>query len=318
MDKLIISYKHMNDWYVGEIHKYFHERFVLEYPSIKFEFVENNELKQRYNLGDYSQNFPSILNQYNFILINPKNNHTYVNSLNDFAPFCLYPNSGVENFDVKKFTFCSNFSDNLLDPIKKYNPEPSFYILENFSDLNRIKKYRTKKRTINKAHFLGLIYGVRSAYQEIFEDSEFFEFRSKSDPQFFKDKEGYFDLISNYKMSFSVDGAAKICHRDIESIGVGNLLIRESLEIKTHSPLIPDIHYIELIKPEEKGLITSHDQQKKYFKELLEDRLKEKISNHKKNKEIIQNGINWFDENCIPEKQFELVNSFTNNLQILI
>lgn len=319
MDELIISYKHMNDWYVGEIHRYFHKKFEEKYKNIKFTFIENNEIKSKYNIGDFESNFPSIFNQYNFLLINPKNNAAYVNSLNDFAPFCLYPNRGTEIFDVKKFTFCSNFNDDILEPIRKFNPEPSFYILENFSDLERIKKFRHKKRKYNKAYFLGLMYGSRNTYKNILSDSMYFEILSRRDEGNHKEKEEYFDTISDYSMSFNVDGAAKICHRDVESIGVGNLLVRETLEIKTYDPLIPNVHYLEIINSSEKKLLSDHDETTRiYYKKLIEDRLSDVMSDSKRMNEIIHEGVNWFDKNCTPESQFNLVDSFTQNLNLLL
>jgi hypothetical protein len=318
MDKLIVSYKYRHDWYVGEIYRFFHQRLVEKYPKIKFEFIENDDFKNTHKLGDYSNNLPSVLNQYNFLLINPINNKTYINSLNDFAPFTVYPGSGVEIFDVQKFSFCSNFDESIIEPIKKYNPTPSFYILENFSDLDRVQRFRKVKRTIDKAHFLGLMYGKRFDYLEIFKDSDYFDIQPKDRPEFFKTKEQYFEKISQYKMSLSIDGAAKICHRDIECIGVGNLLLRETLEIKMNDPLLPNIHYLEILKPDEKRNFSSHNEEsKKYFKELVEDRIQNTIKNKRKTNKIIKEGINWYEQNCLPEKQFQLIDKFTNNLDIL-
>jgi hypothetical protein len=319
MDKIIISYKYRHDWYVGEIYRYFHKSLIEQYPTVNFEFVENDEFKKFHNIGDYNGNLPSVLNQYNFLLINPKNNKTYINSLNDFAPFTVYPGSGAEIFDIQKFSFCSNFNDSITEPIKKYNPTPSFYILENFSDLDRVRRYRNTKRTINKAHFLGLMYGKRFDYLEIFKDSIYFDIQPKDRLEFFKTKEQYFEKISQYKMSLSIDGAAKICHRDIECLGVGNLLLRETLEIKMHDQLLPNIHYLEILTPEEKINFSSHNEEiKKIYKKLVEDRVEETIKNKRKVNKIIKEGINWYEQNCLPQKQFELINKFTDNLNILV
>lgn len=317
MDKLIISYKYRNDWYVGEIYKFFHQKLVEKYPKIKFEFIENDDFKNIHKIGDYNNGLPSVLNQYNFLLVNPYNNKTYINSLNDFAPFTVYPGSGVEKFDVQKFTCCSNYEDKLIDPIKQFNPSPSFYILENFSDLERVQRFRNKKRTINKGHFLGLMYGKRLDYLEIFRNSTYLDIQSKDKPEFFKTKEQYFEKISQYKMSLSIDGAAKICHRDIECLGVGNLLLRESLEIKMHDPLLPNVHYLEILTPDEKINFSSHNEEsKKYYKDLVEDRILSTIKNKKKVNKIINEGISWYEKNCLPEKQFEIIDSFTKNLSI--
>jgi hypothetical protein len=319
MDKLIISYKYRHDWYVGEIYKYFHEQLIEKYPKVKFEFIENDDFKNKHSIGDYNNNLPSVLNQYNFLIINPKNEKTYINSLNDYAPFTVYPGSGAEKFDIQKFSFCSNFNDEIIKPIKHYNPTPSFYILENFSDLERVRKYREVKRKIEKAHFLGLMYGKRIDYMEILKDSEYFNIQSKDRPEFFRTKETYFETISQYNMSLSIDGAAKICHRDIECMGIGNLLIRETLEIKTHDQLLPNVHYYEILNPMEKNNFSSHtEENKKLYKELIEGRIKEITKNKKEFNRIRKEGINWYEKNCLPDKQFELMNYFTENLNILL
>jgi hypothetical protein len=41
------------------------------------------------------------------------------------------------------------------------------------------------------------------------------------------------------------------------------------------------------------------------------------MSKKKKRKRIIQNGIDWYERNCTPPKQFEILEKLTNNLEIL-
>lgn len=302
----------MYDWYVGEIYNYIANKFIQKYSNINFTIIDLYEYQKKYNLSDYGQHFPSILNKYNLIFHNINNNKTFINSLNDHAPFCFYPGGGAENFDIKTCSFCSNYTEENIRPILKYNPVPSFYILENWSDLDRIKKYRGIVRSKNKAYFLGLIYGRRLDFMNIFASSELFDFYDKSNPSFFKNKDDYFAELSQYSMSFSVDGAAKICHRDIESLGIGNLLIRESLEIQTYNPLIPNQHYLELITSEEKPILFGIPN----ILKILEDRLFTAI-NSNQYKDIIQEGIAWYEQNCTPDNQFSIIESISKNLEIL-
>ena len=319
MDKLLISYKiSYNDWYVMEIYRYIHQEFEKKYPNIKFEFVENSEMKKKYGIQDYENNHPSILNQYNFLIVNPKNGHTFINSLSDYAPLCLYPKSGVEKFDVKKFGFCSNYIENLIEPIRQYNPSPSFYILENFSDLEKLKKHRTHQKKIKKAIFLGLIYGRRETYQKIFEKSNLITVQSKSHDEYYKQKDEYYNLMSQYKMILSIDGAAKICYRDLEALGMGNLLVREHLEIATFEPLIHNIHYLEVLDVEEKNKLNSfNDESLQYYKNLIEVKITESLEDKNLIDSILNEGINWFDNNCLPDKQFCIIEKLTEKLSIL-
>jgi len=55
----------------------------------------------------------------------------------------------------------------------------------------------------------------------------------------------YTNEINAHKIGLSLDGAAEICNRDIEILGVGSVLLRPKL-ISTgfHNPLIPEFHYV--------------------------------------------------------------------------
>jgi hypothetical protein len=250
MNELIVSYHLINDWYVGEVYKYFFNELSKKYSNIKFNYIHLNKLKSKYTTDNQNDSFYSFFNHYNFIIINPKNNKTFINSLHDYPHLVVSPRSGVEYFDVQSFGLVHH--DNTLDNIKKYNPKSSFYILENYSDLNKIIKYRNVNNKIDKAYFLGAIYGIREKYHSLLKESDNIIIESKHENNNWKEKDDYFDLISKYRMSFSMEGAAKICYRDIESLGIGNLLIREPLGASLFDPLIPDEHYLEIVTLKEK------------------------------------------------------------------
>jgi len=319
MKKIITVYNyHAHDWYVGELYRYFIERLKEQYSTIYFEVTDSYEFQKKYNLNDYNTNFPTILNKYNFVLYNPENDKTFINSLNDYAPFCLYPNGGVEYFDVKCFSFAPNHSDDLIKPILQYNPTPSFYILENWSDIEKINQYKKTKKQIKKAYFLGLLYGRRISYEKSLKNSDLFDIQDKRFN--YKNKDDYYATLSQHLMSFGVDGAAKICYRDIESLGLGCLLVREKLDIKTYNPLIENKHYIELITPKEKLLIDQYGElgDMSDISKLLEDRIDDILSDDDRINYIIHEGLNWYENNCLPSKQFEMIENMTNNLEILI
>jgi hypothetical protein len=54
----------------------------------------------------------------------------------------------------------------------------------------------------------------------------------------------YMQELNTHKINLSVNGHAEICHRDIEILGLGNVLLRTTLRGKFHEPLIPGYHYI--------------------------------------------------------------------------
>lgn len=311
MTHIKIAYAHTPDWYVGEIYRYFHLRLKEEFTNIQFEYQDIREFRKKYNIDDYGIHFPSILNQYNFLLLNPKNNKAYINSLNDHAPFCAHPGTGIENFDIQKFTFASNYCSDFIEPISKYNPEPSFYILENYSDLQRVETYKDITPSIQVAGFLGLIYNKREIYQSMFKDSNIINILSKS--IHFKSKDDYFEHISKYSMLFSLDGMAQVCHRDIEALGLGRLLIREHMNTTFSTPLIPNIHYLEILTPAEKLTNNLFE-----YKDLIEDRIKQTISNKTLCRDITRAGREWYEQVCLPSQQYALIKKFTKDLQILI
>lgn len=307
----------MHDWYVGEIYKYITQQLIEKYRTIHFEINDILSLQKTYNIEDYSKNrTPSFFNKYNFIIHNPENNKTFINSLHDYAPLCLHPESGVENFDVQRFGFASNYTDDSILPIKKYNPTPSFYVLENYSDLLRIEKYKLYNRNINKAFFLGLMHSSRPCIQEILKNSNLFDIKNKSINNNWKNKDEYFEYASKYSMTLSLDGAAKICYRDLEALGTGSILIREFLNTKLFNQILPDYHYIEIIKENEKSQLCDPSK-KEDLKNTIESRLLSVLRDKEKISYLINNGLNWYDNNCLPDQQFDIIDNLTERLEIL-
>ena len=55
----------------------------------------------------------------------------------------------------------------------------------------------------------------------------------------------YIAELSNHKIGLSLNGAAEICNRDIEILGIGSVLLRPKLNTTDfHNPLIPEFHYV--------------------------------------------------------------------------
>ena len=56
----------------------------------------------------------------------------------------------------------------------------------------------------------------------------------------------YMAELNSHKINISLNGHGEICHRDMEIMGLGNVLIRPKFVVKFHEPLIPDYHYIAI------------------------------------------------------------------------
>jgi len=54
----------------------------------------------------------------------------------------------------------------------------------------------------------------------------------------------YMEELYSHKIGLSVNGHGEICHRDMEILGVGSVLLRTKFIVDFHDPLIPDYHYV--------------------------------------------------------------------------
>lgn len=54
----------------------------------------------------------------------------------------------------------------------------------------------------------------------------------------------YMEEIFTHKIGLSVNGHGEICHRDMEILGAGSVLLRTKFIVDFDDPLIPDYHYV--------------------------------------------------------------------------
>lgn len=313
MEKLIISYDFgYSNWYVGEFYKYFHHK-LIETQNIDLEYVHLSEFSKKF--GKKMNDNDPLFNWFNLIIYNESNGKMFVHSWYDYAPeileYCL-----VKNINLVKFSCVSNLNDNIIDRYKEHTEVcPSVYYLENWSDLTSLLSCRSNdKKKIEKIYFNGAAHGIRENIINAFNKNEFFDLKVKSNPEHFREKKDYYDELSNYKFGLSLNGAANICYRDLELFGLGVLNIRQPLNSKTHNPIIKDIHYKEFITDKLvqtillKGDInTSVEMLEKDIKDFYES---------KEYDYMINESYEWFNSNCIPEKQYNIILSFLNNFDI--
>jgi len=313
---LTISYTNLyHNWYVGEFYTAFHEK-LKNLEGINLEYTNIRDLASYYNTqSDYSNGFPSIFSPYNLIITNRINGKTFVHSWHDYAPAMLCNGSGIELFDVVKFACVSRLEESF---IQNNNTnifiQPSIYLLENWNEHVLIENHRHSEKTIDKIFFNGLCYGVREQYMKLLNTSKSFDFKRKDGPDY-KNKEDYYLQMSSYKYGLSLDGAAKICYRDIEYFGMGILSFRERLNILTYDPILPDVNYIELIDDDIKSKIYDPNQTE-YIINKLENSLFEIFSDKERINYILNNSRSWYEKNCLPESQMKIMFSFLEDLTI--
>lgn len=130
----------------------------------------------------------------------------------------------------------------------------------------------------NELLFRGYLYHNRKEMNKI-SPNNFTEGRLSST--------NYYNELNRMKICLSLDGAGLTCHRDMEILGVGSVLLRPELSQKFHNPLIPNFHYVSVDN------VTDPILQWK----LLVDKFKEIKSDYDFLKYISSNGKKWFEEN---------------------
>lgn len=310
--KYIISFSvGYNNWYVSNFYKYFHQELISKYGDI-FEYIPIEQFGKEKKLFVSNQH-TSIFNWYNLIIYNKKSEKYFVHSWNDYAPEMF--KHGIKNgLNIVKFSCVSNLNDKLL---KQYPDQlqPSVYQLENWNDLKFIQNTSIPTEKQNKAYFNGLPHGLRENYFKALENNTFFHIFNKTVQEERRTKQDYYADLSKYKYCLSFKGQADICYRDLEIFGLKSLNLRDKFECNTYNPLIEGEHYISFFTPEiERKILHKEDINKDVnlrIEEILDTLT---LSQYER---IIENSFLWFNENCVPYKQFCIIESFLKELTLL-
>jgi hypothetical protein len=314
INKLIISYEQgYNNWYVSEFYKFFHKKLMNE-TNIEFEYMPLNELAKKFG-KELKNSENSIFNWYNLVIYNESNEKMFIHSWYDYAPEIL--KYSVDNgFNVVKFSCVSNLTDSVIDEYKDIIIQPSVYYLENWTDIPHIISTEIVSIKENKAYFNGLNHGIRENILNELSKNDFFNIRTKGNPEHFRQKKEYYNEISKHKFGLSLNGAANICYRDLELFGVGSLNLRQPLNSKTYEPIIKNVHYIEFINEElvEKILYREN------MDSIIDDKVNEimEFASTPEYNNMIQESKKWFLNNCLPENQFKIIVSFFENFNIFL
>lgn len=313
--KLLVSYHNLGpNWYVGVFYDKFFN-YLKTLKDIDVEYISINELSKKYGFGTtgYSNNFPSIFNLYNLIIQNVENNKTFIHSWHDYAPVMMEKGGGIENFNVVKFSCVSSLTEECYSNYsKEYNIVPSFYLLEEWNEHDYIEKYRHQEKINSKLFFNGACYGIRANFKNLLENTSYFEFKEKH--YNYKDKENYYSEISQYKHGFNLDGAAKICYRDIEYFGMGITLFRDGLKIIMNEPIVENEHYFVIIDEDIKSSIYDNEK-KKYVIDKIENNIENVFKNYDV-ESVIKNSRAWYERNALPNNQLNTFIGFMEDFKI--
>lgn len=314
MDEIIISYEQgYHNWYISEFYKFFHKKLEENY-NIHFKYIPINSFSERYG-KTINNSDPNIFNWYNLILENPKNGSLFVHTWNDYSQV-IAEQIIDEGYNVKLFSSSSNITTEIIDRFKgRLNIQPSIYCLENWSNINLVEKNYNSVKKINKAFFIGYLYGIRENIYQSLIDSESFIIKNRRILNQNLNHELYYETLSKHRFGISLNGVANICYRDLEIFGLGLINLREKLTTLTKNPLINGEHYIEFFDESLiSDLISGVD-----IKKICEDRLDKLLDENNEHilSEMSKTSREWYLENCIPSKQYDILIDLTSNLQIL-
>jgi len=316
MAEFTISYSQgWPNWYVSEFYKFFHVKLEEIYGK-RFEYVEPSVLNAQYNI-EKEISSDSLFGHYSLVIKKNSNDKYFVHSWYDHA-FATLEWCIRNNFDIILFSAVSNITD---DFIKKHScVKPSVYCLENWSDLDLIEKYKLSNKKQLRAYFAGLSYGIRTHFIETLCNNKFFDIKNKS--QTFIQKEDYYKDLANSYFGVSLNGAANICYRDLELLGIGTINLRQKLICETHDPLIPFKHYYNFFDDVLVEQIIAYHAFNRIDKNIIADIIQDKVNGildfiHTEHYDyMIQSGREWYISNCTPLKQFQTLNNFLQELSI--
>jgi hypothetical protein len=287
---------------------------LVDNTDIEFEYQTLRELSVKFD-QDFQTHHSTIFNWYNLVIYNPVNEKMFVHSWFDYAPEIL--NYSVKNnFNVIKFSCVSNLTDRVIEQYKdKIIIEPSVYCLESWSDIKTLTSTVTSKVKQNKAYFNGLNHGYRENIMNFLSEHNFFNIKTKVNPEHFRQKDEYYSELSKHNYGVSLNGAANICYRDLELFGLGVLNLRQPLYSKTHNPLIKDVHYLELFDDDlTNQIIFKHGDTNKIINERVEKLMD--FSTTVEYENMINESKKWFIDNCLPENQYKILLSFFEEFDI--
>lgn len=283
------------------------DKIKIKYPEHSFDFIDNSHLRNHFIKAP---NWVGPCNLYGDLFLriqNEKNGKYFLVSYwdinrNIYEKDC---ESGfiVENL-VELFTSTGiqkdkDYDYQLCDPSIKYTPISYCHnLIETEKEIEKITYKKINKTTPDKPKFRGFCYGIR---EYLLKDPRYEIIDTRVNKLSTKD---YLLEINSNKINISFNGIGEPSHRDIDILGLGNVLLRTKMITDFHNPLIPEYHYAS---------VEINDQSN--FKDLA-DAFLEKYNKIKHDKDylnfISSNGRRWYLENGTCEKNAEIITKLIN------
>lgn len=306
-----IYYEFENNRTISIIYKKLVEILIEENKNINFNVIlTSNEFREKNNFSKFDFPFMVIENHDNkkYFLISFADNNLR-DSIND-------PTWDNENC-VELLTSSGMSEDiNFYIPSKqKYTPisypVSTMMVEEKIEDLYIAN---IEKSIPIKPFFRGLCFGFRNY---VLQDNRFTVFNTFNNPLLRISPDEFLSELSRNHINLSLNGMGEISNRDIEIMGLGNVLLRTKLTINFHNELIPDYHYVgvDFLDINTDFIEDSHQKYEFYVKETI-DRIYNKFEKIKKDKDFLnfisKNAREWYIENGKSEKISKIIFSLIN------
>jgi len=274
---------------------------VKTYPNITFEKINN------YDINKTKQNGPCFMFNHHWMVIeNEATKKFFVISYWDDLN-CASGDNYIDDIDGYKweevFTSCGVHNHQI-----KYIPFS--YVLPHTNSESLIEKYNSidnKDRKIpEKLNFRGFLYSFR----EVLSKDNRFNVINKYENHL--DYEDYISELNDNGINLSLNGAAEICFRDMEILGVGSALFREKLRVKFHDDLIPDYHYISYDLSSIQDKLYDTETYYKMASDILYERFLEVKNNTDYVNQVAKNGKEWYENNVPIKKHSEIAKKIIN------
>jgi hypothetical protein len=277
------------------------ENLIKKYPQHKFKFIDSSSLKDPATYGGPSNQYSNMF----FRIENEENNKYFLISYWDIIKdiFIKEYNSGfiIENL-IELFTSIGvqEKNDDSIDrylpcsPPIKYTPISfSHTLIKAESTILELNKKITTKQIPQIPKFRGFCMGFRKHLKQ---DRRFNIIDTNQERLSIED---FLQELNNDKINLSFNGIGEISHRDIDILGLGNVLLRPKLAVKFHNDLIPEYHYASVEVEDQADFKT------------FSDAFIEKYNKIKKDKDyldfISHNGKAWYSENGTAQKNSEII-----------
>jgi len=178
---------------------------------------------------------------------------------------------------------------------------PFHYPLEKLVRYDYIQNYRRPYvpiEKVQKACFIGNIYNGREKIVEELRKHPLFDIYG-IDANYHNS--AYFEKMSEYVLTLSLNGNGELCMRDFESMGLGIPVVRSEVKSMMSPPFIDGQNYIKGAAPSFDAWFVYGGKDVQIAEQFIHS-VETVISNHELLNTVSQNGIQYFDEYCYPEK----------------